>query len=701
MPPSGPALARRALSRAVPWTARLRPSASGRPSAVGVRPSDGKKWVGSFGWTLARGIRADARASATGSRDASGGGLGASGAIDGAGEEAGAAASIDEAPAASSPSPSAPLCVLRPMPSRLVLGIETSCDDTGVALVRGDGTVLASRVFGQAAVHERWGGVVPTLAAAAHADALAGGIAEVLREGLGGGAAGREGKRGSGGDAGATPSSSSSSAASPSAPTPPLSSSALSLSFSPPDASAEPSPKPSAPYVRPSPIAISALAPPFDLAAELDAVAVTVGPGLSLCLKQGLRAAMQLASGAGVPLVRVHHMEAHALVGRLPFGDTCDEERGRKEEAQKEREEKVEASGSLPSPPPPFPPFPFLALLASGGHCLAVVVRDVGSYVQLGTTLDDAPGEAFDKVGRELGFGSGGGAAVEAAARLGDASKYPFREPLLRRKATSCDFSFAGLKTGVRVKRDALLAAAKAAEGERQGKEGASVGEKSDAAGGLATPEGASSSTFPSSTSPLFALSCDLAASFQKAAVAHLARGVRRALTTARAEFPTLSAVVFAGGVARNGAAREALEREAARAGVPLVAPPLELCADNGVMVAWAAHQMLERQERGAAGGAGRDAEVVGSGKAEVGSETARMGSGSATAPSTLALPPCPSPPEEDWRLDVRPRWPLTSDVRGAGAEGGRSMRSARLFESLTAMMRDAEKRDAEAQRAR
>jgi len=256
-------------------------------------------------------------------------------------------------------------------------------------------------------------------------------------------------------------------------------------------------------------------------AADLDAVAVTIGPGLSLCLKVGVMKARQMAFQHQIPTVKVHHMEAHALVVRAS-------QRG------------VE--------------FPFLCLLVSGGHNLLLVVRGIGDYLQLGSTLDDAIGEAFDKVARLLGLDANphGGAALEAIAREGDPEAFRFPVPLKKRQ--NCDFSYAGLKTSVRL----------AIEKE--------VGEPSESNRQTRA---------------------DIAASFQSVAVRHLSERTARGAQWAKESFPQMKSLVVAGGVARNEDVRGALLRIAEDAGLELVCPPPRLCTDNGVMVAWAGMERL------------------------------------------------------------------------------------------------------------
>ena len=202
----------------------------------------------------------------------------------------------------------------------------------------------------------------------------------------------------------------------------------------------------------------------------------------------------------------------------------------------------------LPGVAPGPVAFPYLLLLVSGGHCQCVAVAGVGRYRRLGGTTDDAVGEAFDKVGKMLGLGWPGGPALERMAAGGDPARYTLPRPLLGRPG--CDFSFSGLKTAAA----RLLRSAGEAD-------------------------------FP-----------DVAAGFQAAVADVLADRAAHAMEA----MPEATVVVVAGGVAANGAVRTALEGVAARAGLPLVAPPLRWCGDNAVMVAWAG---LERLRLGLADG--------------------------------------------------------------------------------------------------
>lgn len=322
----------------------------------------------------------------------------------------------------------------------LVLGLESSCDETAAAILRADGTVLAEAVLSQLADHAPFGGVVPEIAARAHLAHLPALIRRVLEQ------------------AGTTP-------------------------------------------------------------AGLSAVAATAGPGLIGGLIVGATMGKGIAAARGIPYLAINHLEAHALTPRLPG---------------------VHPGGL---------DFPYLLLLLSGGHCQCVAVEGVGRHRRLGTTLDDAVGEAFDKSAKLLGLPWPGGPHLERLAAGGDPSRFPLPRPLLGRPG--CDFSFSGLKTAV---------AQIVAKGlDEQGR-------------------------------------ADLAASFQAAVAATLADRARHALGMA----PGSTALVVAGGVAANAAVRHALRTVAERAGLPLVAPPIRLCTDNAVMVAWAG---IERLRAGLADG--------------------------------------------------------------------------------------------------
>jgi N6-L-threonylcarbamoyladenine synthase len=316
-----------------------------------------------------------------------------------------------------------------------VLAIETSCDETAVAIMSPEGRVLAEQLLSQQE-HTAFGGVVPEIAARAHLIHLPGLVRTALCS--------------------------------------------------------------------------AGLAP-----ADLGAVAATTGPGLIGGLIVGAGVGKGIAIAAGKPFVAINHLEAHALSPRLPG---------------------VVENGA---------PFPYLLLLLSGGHCQCVAVEAVGRYRRLGGTIDDAVGEAFDKVAKLLGLGWPGGPALELLAREGRAT-LPLPRPLLGR--AGCDFSFSGLKTAV--------------------------------ANLLATPTAEALSR---------AAAADIAASFQAAVTDVLADRAAHALNM----MPSARLLVVAGGVAANTAVRTALAGVAAAKGLGLAAPPPRLCGDNAVMVAWAAIERL------------------------------------------------------------------------------------------------------------
>ena len=244
----------------------------------------------------------------------------------------------------------------------------------------------------------------------------------------------------------------------------------------------------------------------------LDGVAATAGPGLVGGVMVGLSFGKAVALARGLPLVAVNHLEGHALSARLA----------------------AEA------------PYPFLLLLVSGGHCQLLVVEGVGACRRLGSTIDDAAGEAFDKVAKALGLGYPGGPALEAIAERGDAERFPLPRALLGRK--DCDFSFSGLKT----------AAARIA--------GAEVRTDRDRA--------------------------DLAAAVQAAIARQLAERSDRAMAAYVQEHAHRLFVV-AGGVAANRTVRRVLEETAAARGFAFLAPPLAYCTDNAAMIALAGAERL------------------------------------------------------------------------------------------------------------
>lgn len=255
---------------------------------------------------------------------------------------------------------------------------------------------------------------------------------------------------------------------------------------------------------------------------DLSAVAVTIGPGLSLCLRVGVRKAREIAGHFQLPIVGVHHMEAHTLVARL---------------TDKELQ------------------FPFMALLVSGGHNLLILARDLGHYIQLGTTIDDAIGEAYDKTAKWLGLDMrrSGGPAVEELAQEGDPESVKFKVPMQHHK--DCNFSFAGLKTQVR-----LAIASKDINAQIPVSSASSQDRRSRA---------------------------DIAASFQRVAVLHLEERCERAIEWGLKIEPSIKDLVVSGGVASNQYVRSRLDDVVKKKGLKLVCPPPSLCTDNGVMVAW------------------------------------------------------------------------------------------------------------------
>ncbi|MDH3232079.1 MAG: tRNA (adenosine(37)-N6)-threonylcarbamoyltransferase complex transferase subunit TsaD [Alphaproteobacteria bacterium] len=255
--------------------------------------------------------------------------------------------------------------------------------------------------------------------------------------------------------------------------------------------------------------------------ADLDAIAATGGPGLIGGVMVGVTTAKAIAAVHNLPFLAVNHLEGHALSVRLVDAEVA---------------------------------FPYLLLLVSGGHCQLLAVEGVGRYRRLGSTLDDAVGESFDKVAKMLGLGYPGGPALERAAADGDPARFSLPRPMAGRPG--CDFSFSGLKTAVR----------QAAEGLPAGDFDAS-----DLA--------------------------DLAASFQAAVVDVLADRGAAAMEVFGAAVKNggvpMPAFVVAGGVAANQAVRARLEALAGEHDFRFVAPPAALCTDNAAMIAWAGIERL------------------------------------------------------------------------------------------------------------
>ncbi|MDB5452877.1 MAG: hypothetical protein JWO33_1455 [Caulobacteraceae bacterium] len=259
--------------------------------------------------------------------------------------------------------------------------------------------------------------------------------------------------------------------------------------------------------------------------ADLSGVAATAGPGLVGGVMVGLSAGKAIALGRNLPLVAVNHLEGHAVSARL--------------------------DGEVD--------YPFLLLLVSGGHCQLASVEGVGQYRRLGTTIDDASGEAFDKIAKTLGLPYPGGPHLEKLAEGGDPVRFALPRALLGREG--CDFSFSGLKTAA-----ARLAERLTTDEERR----------------------------------------DLAAAVQVAIARQLSERSDRAMAAYADDHPGRPLrFVVAGGVAANAAVRTALTMAAAARGFSFAAPPLEYCTDNAAMIALAG---LERLGEGMVDGLGAEA---------------------------------------------------------------------------------------------
>ena len=329
--------------------------------------------------------------------------------------------------------------------THLMLGIETSCDETAASVVArrpdGSGEIMSSVVLSQTALHAPYGGVVPEIAARSHLAHLDRLVEQAMSE------------------AGCS----------------------------------------------------------FD---DLSGIAATAGPGLIGGVLTGLMTAKAIALASGKPFYGINHLEGHALTPGL-------------------------TEGLRP---------PYLMLLVSGGHTQLVSVDDVGRYTRLGTTIDDALGEAFDKTAKLLGLGYPGGPAVEQAAADGNCKRFRFPVPMKGRD--DCNFSFSGLKTAVRQAATAI-----------QPLEAADV--------------------------------ADICAGFQLAACEAVADRVRRAMAGFQELHPGVQdcVLVASGGVAANLVLREYLDRTCAQAGFGLSVPPVELCTDNAAMIAWAGLENAARRE--------------------------------------------------------------------------------------------------------
>lgn len=315
----------------------------------------------------------------------------------------------------------------------IVLGIESSCDESAAAVVTSDGNILSNIIFSQIQDHALYGGVVPEIAARAHVDKLDHAIQEAVMQ--------------------------------------------AGINFS-----------------------------------DIDAIAVTAGPGLMGGIIVGTTYAKTIASVMRKKFIAINHLEGHALMATLTEKTLI---------------------------------FPYLLLLISGGHSQFVCVLEPGKYKILGQTLDDAPGEAFDKVAKLLGLGYPGGPAVESASHHGNKSAYRLPIPLEKRR--DADMSFSGLKT-------AVLQIVRA--------------------NGFNNTE-------------------DLCASFQETVACALALKVSYAIEKF-SEYSINKQFVVSGGVASNLCIRDKLSQAAAKHGFQTFFPPVKLCTDNAAMIAWAGIYKLQ-----------------------------------------------------------------------------------------------------------
>ena len=324
----------------------------------------------------------------------------------------------------------------------LVLGLESSCDDTAAAVLRvsteSDTEILSSVVSGQTDLHKDFGGVVPEIAARAHAETLDMCVEQSLEQ--------------------------------------------ASITLK-----------------------------------DIDLIGVTSGPGLIGGVMSGVMSAKAIAMGAQKPLVGVNHLAGHALTPRMT--------------------DAIE--------------YPYLMLLISGGHCQFLIVNGTNQFVRLGGTIDDAPGEAFDKTARLLVLPQPGGPSIDTAARDGDPTKFALPRPLLDREGF--DMSFSGLKTAVLRVRDEIVS-------EKGGLHQSDVN--------------------------------NIAASFQRAVSDVLVEKTRRAIVEYMKLFPQTPTIAIAGGVAANSEIRAKLQDLCAHHSIAFNAPPLKYCTDNAAMIAYAAAEI-------------------------------------------------------------------------------------------------------------
>ena len=330
-----------------------------------------------------------------------------------------------------------------------ILGIETSCDETAVAIVDEQKNILAHVLNSQIDLHQEYGGVVPEIAARSHVEILDDLILKTLKE--------------------------------------------------------------------------------ADLTLEdIDGFAATSGPGLIGGVIVGMMAAKTLASVFKKPFLAINHLEAHALTARL----TSDLE------------------------------FPYLLLLISGGHCQILLAKGFNNYEKIGETIDDALGEAFDKVAQMVGLPYPGGPAVEELAKKGDENRFKFSRPLISSKEEKhhFSFSFSGLKTAVRREIEKLIG------------------------------ENFSHLTSPQKLNEKD--KADICASFQKVTCEIILNRLQNTLTNY--PLPSISKLVIAGGVAANRYIFSNLQNWAKIHKLEVITPPVSLCTDNAVMVAWVGVEKLK-----------------------------------------------------------------------------------------------------------
>ncbi len=331
----------------------------------------------------------------------------------------------------------------------LVLGIETSCDETAVSIVDDQKNIISNLIISQIDLHKEFGGVVPELAARGHADVLDKLIKKSLTD--------------------------------------------SNLEFK-----------------------------------DLDAIAATAGPGLIGGVIVGLTMAKTIASVHQKPFIAINHLEAHALTIRLTNSIT----------------------------------FPYLLLLVSGGHCQILLALGVGKYKKIGETIDDALGEAFDKVAQMLGLEYPGGPKIEELAKTGNKNKYQFPKPLFGIKEHSCNFSFSGLKTAVRRLIENLT--------------------------------GNEYNHFSSASKLSIKQIADICASFQKTVSEILIDRLKNSLNLIANLEIKIDNLTIAGGVAAN----QYLYRKISDFGkinnLTTLSPPIKLCTDNAAMIAWAGVEKLQ-----------------------------------------------------------------------------------------------------------